>query len=89
MNLSKQQNNLFKKTMEEARSQLEKMDETMEEVLDETRLRLQELQESKKMLRQIYESSAVLLGINAEPVETEAEIRDVRISKTNLLENSR
>lgn len=66
MSLTKEQEDLYKKTMNEAKSQLEGIDGEMEEELQKARERLAKLQESKKSFKQIYVGTAELLGIEVE-----------------------
>lgn len=66
MSLNKEQEDLYKKTMEEAKRQLDGIDGEMEEELQKARERLAKLQESKKSFKQIYLSTAELLGAKVE-----------------------
>jgi len=72
MSLTKEQEDLYKKTMDEAKSQLDGIDGEMEKELQKARERLAKLQESKKSLKQIYVGTAELLGIEVE-IEDEEE----------------
>ncbi len=73
MSLNKDQEDLYKKTMEEVRRQLDGIDEEVEKELQKVRKRLAELQESKKSLRMVMEGTAKLLGIEIEPEEEESD----------------
>ncbi len=66
MALTKEQEDLYKKTMDEAKRQLDGIDGEMEKELQKARERLAKLQESKKSFRQIYIGTAELLGIEVE-----------------------
>lgn len=66
MALSKEQEELYKKTMQEAKRQLESVDAMIEKELQKVREKLAELQESKKSYRMIYEGTAKLLGVESE-----------------------
>ena len=66
MSLSKEQEELYKKTMDEAKSQLDGIDGEMEKELQKARERLAKLQESKKSFKQIYVGTAELLGVKVE-----------------------
>jgi ElaB/YqjD/DUF883 family membrane-anchored ribosome-binding protein len=66
MALSKEQEDLYKKSMQEAKRQLEGVDALIEKELQKVRERLAELQESKKSYRMIYEGTAKLLGVESE-----------------------
>jgi ElaB/YqjD/DUF883 family membrane-anchored ribosome-binding protein len=66
MGLSKEQEELYKKTMAEVKNQLEHLDEEVEKELQKVRKRLAELQESKKSLKMVYEGTAKLLGVEFE-----------------------
>ena len=67
MGLTKEQEELYKKTMDEAKKQLESIDSDMAKEIQKIREKLAQLQESKKSFRQLYEASAQLLGIEVEP----------------------
>jgi archaellum component FlaC len=81
MPLSKDQEDLYKKTMEEVRNQLDNLDEEVEKELQKVRKRLAELQESKKSLKMVYEGTAKLLGIQLEAEEEEGESDASRVTK--------
>ena len=66
MKVSKEQEELYKKTMEAAKKELEEMDSQMEKELQKIREKLAEMQESKKYFRQVYEGAAHLLGVEVE-----------------------
>jgi hypothetical protein len=72
MSLTKEQEDLYKKTMDEAKRQLDGIDGEMEKELQKARERLAKLQESKKSFKQIYVGTAELLGIKVE-IEEEDE----------------
>ena len=74
MALSKDQEEIYKKAMEAAKKELDSVDEKMQEEIQKARQRLADLQESKKQHRQIYEGTALLLGIEVEPEEEEKEL---------------
>ena len=76
MALSKEQEDLYKKTMQEAKRMLEGVDALIEKELQKVREKLAELQESKKSYRKIYEGTAKLLGVESE-LEDEDEGSDV------------
>ncbi len=81
MPLSKDQEDLYKKTMEEVRNQLDHLDEEVEKELQKVRKRLAELQESKKSLKMVYEGTAKLLGIELETEEENGESDASRVTK--------
>lgn len=66
MPLTKEQEELYKKTMEEAKTQFENIDAEMEQEIQKTREILANLQASKKHFQQIYQATANLLGIEVE-----------------------
>jgi len=74
MALSKDQEEIYKKAMEAAKKELDSVDEKMQEEIQKARQRLAELQDSKKQLRQVYEGTAQLLGVEVEPEEDEQEL---------------
>ncbi len=69
MGLNREQEELYKRTMEEVKRQLDNIDEEVEKELQKVRKRLAELQESKKSLKMIYEGTAKILGIELEAEE--------------------
>ncbi len=71
MALNKEQEELYRRIMEEAKRQLETIDVQIEKELQKVRERLAELQESKKSFKMIYEGSAKLLGLETEQEEEE------------------
>jgi 5-bromo-4-chloroindolyl phosphate hydrolysis protein len=66
MPLTKEQEELYKKTMEEAKAQFENIDAEMEQEIQKTREILAGLQASKKHFLQIYQATANLLGVEVE-----------------------
>jgi ElaB/YqjD/DUF883 family membrane-anchored ribosome-binding protein len=66
MALTKEQEELYRKTMAEAKAQYDSIDEEMEKEIQKTRETFAKLQESKKSFQQIYESTAKLLGIKVD-----------------------
>jgi ElaB/YqjD/DUF883 family membrane-anchored ribosome-binding protein len=69
MSLNKEQEELYKKTMDEVKHQLDAIDAQVEKELMKVRERLAELQESKKSLKMIYDGAAKLLGLEVEQEE--------------------
>ena len=69
MGLSKEQEDLYKKTMAEVKNQLEHLDEEVEKELQKVRKRLADLQDSKKSLKMVHEGTARLLGLELEAEE--------------------
>lgn len=72
MALTREQEELYKRTMQEAKKQLDSIDSLIETELQKVRARLAELQESKKSFRMIYEGTAKLLGIESDIEEENA-----------------
>lgn len=72
MALNKDQEGLYRKTMDEAKKQLDSIDSQVEQELQKVREKLAQLQESKKTLKMVYEGTAKLLGIETE-LEGESE----------------
>jgi ElaB/YqjD/DUF883 family membrane-anchored ribosome-binding protein len=69
MALNKEQEEIYRKAMDEAKKELDGVDSRMQEEIQKARQRLADLQDSKKHFRQIYEGTALLLGIQVEPEE--------------------
>jgi hypothetical protein len=76
MALTKEQEELYRKTMAEAKAQYDSIDEEMEKEIQKTRETLAKLQESKKSFQQIYESTAKLLGIKVD-LKTDDSVVDI------------
>jgi hypothetical protein len=66
MALSKEQEELYRKTMDEVKRQLDGLDAQVEQELQKVRERLAQLQESKRSLKMVYEGTAKLLGLELE-----------------------
>ncbi|HNQ79663.1 MAG: hypothetical protein GYA74_08400 [Acidobacteria bacterium] len=66
MSMTKDQEALYRRTLDDVKKQLDQLDEEVEIELQKVRLRLAELQESKKSLKKVYEGIANLLGIEME-----------------------
>ncbi len=77
MALNPDQENLYKKTMQEVRKQLAGIDAQIERELQIVRDKLAALQESKKSYRLILEGTAKLLGLETELEEDEEKITDM------------
>ncbi|MGC8892299.1 MAG: hypothetical protein ACP5P6_06810 [Candidatus Saccharicenans sp.] len=78
MGISKEQEELYKKTLEDVRSQLSSIDAEVEKELQRVRQTLAQLQEQKKSLKMVYEGIAKLLGIES---DLEEESPDTTIPK--------
>jgi hypothetical protein len=76
MALNKNQEELYKKTMDEAKAQLETIDDEMEKVIQNAREKLAGLQESKRSFKQLYEGASRLLGIKIIEEEQEEEPKE-------------
>ena len=77
MALNPDQENLYKKTMQEVRKQLATIDAQIERELQIVREKLAALQESKKSYRLILEGTAKLLGLETDLEEDEEKITDM------------
>jgi len=66
MPLTKEQEELYKKTMEQAKAQFDNIDAEMQQEIQKTREILANLHASKKHFQQIYEATANLLGVEVE-----------------------
>jgi len=75
--LNPDQENLYKKTMQEVRKQLGAIDGQIERELQIVREKLAALQESKKSYRLILEGTAKLLGLETDLEEDEEKITDM------------
>lgn len=77
MALNKEQEDLYRKTMEEAKAQLETIDDEMEKEIQRARERLAKLQDSKRSFRQLYEGAARLLNVKIESESQDREVKQV------------
>ena len=75
--LNPDQENLYKKTMQEVRKQLAAIDAQIERELQIVREKLAALQESKKSYRLILEGTAKLLGLETDLEDDEEKITDM------------
>ena len=66
MAFNKDQEDLFRKTMDEVKKQLDSIDSLVEQELQKVREKLAQLQESKKSLKMVYDGTTKLLGIETE-----------------------
>ncbi len=66
MGISKEQEELYKKTLEDVGSQLTAIDAEVERELQRVRQTLAQLQEQKKSLKMVYQGIAKLLGIESD-----------------------
>ncbi len=73
MSISKEQEELYKKTLEDVRAQLAAIDGEVEKELQRVRQTLAQLQEQKKSLKMVYEGIAKLLGIESDLEEDSAD----------------
>ncbi len=64
MHMKPDQEKLYSDTMENAYEQLEVIERNIEEELQKTRQKLNELKEKKKVFQQIYASAERLLELN-------------------------
>lgn len=71
MAVSKEKEELYKKMMEDAKSQLNDLDKQMQEEIQKIREKLAELQAAKKNFKQVYDGAAKILGIKTKPEEEE------------------
>jgi predicted nucleic acid-binding Zn-ribbon protein len=78
MSISKEQEELYKKTLEDVRAQLAAIDGEVEKELQRVRQTLAQLQEQKKSLKMVYEGIAKLLGIES---DLEEDTTDTSIPK--------
>jgi len=77
MTLTKQEEEIYKKAMDESKKKLESIDPEIEKEIQKTKEHLAKLQESKSSYRQIYEGGARLLGLDVKlEDDKETRIRD-------------
>lgn len=73
MNLNKEQEEIYKKTIGEVENHLKNIDAQTEEEIQKLRERLAKIDESKKSLKQIYLGLADVLGLEVEIEEEDSE----------------
>ena len=73
MGISKEQEELYKKTLDDVGSQLTAIDAEVERELQRVRQTLAQLQEQKKSLKMVYQGIAKLLGIESDLEEDSTE----------------
>ena len=86
MALNKEQEELYKKTMEEAKKQLEGIEGEMEKEIQIAREKLAKLQESKESYKQIYIWTAKLLGVEIEEENKEKSSKHSKSSPLSTLQ---
>jgi ABC-type Zn uptake system ZnuABC Zn-binding protein ZnuA len=85
MAVSKEKEELYKKMMEDAKSQLKEIDDQMQEEIQKIREKLAELQAAKKNFQQVYDGAAKILGIETK-LEDEEESNNSDPSSIDLEE---
>jgi hypothetical protein len=73
MALTKEQEEIYKKTLAETEKQLKTIDAEMEAEIQKLRSKLAKIQENKKSIKQVYIGVANLLGIEVEIDDEEEE----------------
>lgn len=73
MTLSKEQEEQYRKTLEQTKERIRNIEAEMENELEKTRKKLRELLEEKKAMRKIYDGIVVLLGVENEFEKQEEE----------------
>jgi len=73
MALSKEQEEQYRKTLEQTKERIRNIEAEMESELEKTRKKLRELLEEKKAMRKIYDGIVVLLGVENEFEKQEEE----------------
>jgi ElaB/YqjD/DUF883 family membrane-anchored ribosome-binding protein len=77
MALTKEQEEFFRKTLEMTRQQIHALNGQIEEELSKVKERLEELDNSKKAAKQIYDGACKILGVENElEKEEEAEMKE-------------
>ncbi|MFW6160121.1 MAG: hypothetical protein ACOC57_03160 [Acidobacteriota bacterium] len=77
MDLSKEQEELYRKTFKEIEKELESIDSHIEEEIKKLKEKLSKVQERKKLLRHTYLGLAEILGIDVKSSEEdEAEVEN-------------
>ena len=71
MAVSEEKEELYKRMMEDAKSQLKDIDNQMQQEIQKIREKLAELQAAKKNFKQVYDGAAKILGIRTEKEDEE------------------
>lgn len=88
MAVSKEKEELYKKMMEDAKSQLKDIDSQMQQEIQKIREKLAELQAAKKNFKQVYDGAAKILGIKTK-LEDEEESENSNSSPLDLEETKK
>ena len=72
----------FESTLKEAKKQIEIIDAKIEEELARVKETINQLQEQKKAVRQIYDGASVMLGVKNEFDEEDEGIKEGDLPKT-------
>jgi phage terminase large subunit len=83
MAVSEEKEELYKRMMEDAKSQLKDIDNQMQQEIQKIREKLAELQAAKKNFKQVYEGAAKILGIRTE-IEDEEKPKNSDSSSLDL-----
>ena len=88
MAVSKEKEGLYKKMMEDAKSQLKDIDTQMQQEIQKIREKLADLQAAKKNFKQVYDGAAKILGIETK-LEDEEELGNSDPSSLDLEETKK
>lgn len=73
VDLSQDQQNFYKQVLDRTKKDIDNIDKQMDDILEEVKQRLAVLQNNKKVLIQMYNSAATVLGVRSEYEEEEGE----------------
>jgi phage terminase large subunit len=83
MAVSEEKEELYKRMMEDAKSQLKDIDNQMQQEIQKIREKLAELQAAKRNFKQVYDGAAKILGIRTE-IEDEEKPKNSDSSSLDL-----
>ena len=83
MAVSEEKEELYKRMMEDAKSQLKDIDNQMQQEIQKIRKKLAELQAAKKNFKQVYDGAAKILGIRTK-IDDEEEPKNSDSSSLDL-----
>ena len=71
--MSKDQETFYREVLDRTKKDIDATDREMEDILEKVKKELAELQKKRKMLVQMYNTAAVMLGVESEFAEEEEE----------------
>ena len=75
--LSKEQKEFYTNTLNQTREQIKAIDQQIEEEIENFKKKMEELKSKRKVIKQIYDGAATLLGVPDEFADEEEEAEEI------------